>query len=232
MLYFAMGDSNMMGSNTEKSVDHRPIDSNNFFNLVATHFDLVYECFAKNGASNDHIIRITRKWIDSHKDQEKFVFIGWSTWEREEYKIGDMYYDIDAWRINNLSNLVPLLNERADKLKEKIEQNPNYMDWCAQQWSKKISDFAKELESSNVGYFFWNAYMPLKRSAEHKAEFDHRYLRPYEESFNQFWYLKNIRNHAPKPHDPYHFDKQGNQKWADFLIQYIKDWKILPEIKL
>jgi hypothetical protein len=224
-----MGDSNMIGANTDPRHRNYGPDSSNFFNIIARHFDFDFECHAKNGASNDHIIRMTRQWIDSCNDPDKFVFIGWSTWEREEHQVDNTYYDIDAWCIYHAFNTPPELEIHADRLKQKLEGNPNYMDMCAQSWAGRIYEFAKYLESKNVGYLFWNAYSRLTPPGPGQAEFDHRFVKPYTDCFNQYWYLKQIRNHPTQANDPYHFDAQGHRKWADFLIQWITDWNILDK---
>ncbi len=228
MRYFAMGDSNMIGANTDPSHRNYGPDPDNFFNVLAQHFEFDFECWAKNGASNDHIIRMTQQWIDSCPDPNKFVFIGWSTWEREEHQVQDTYYDIDAWCIYHAFNTPPELEIHANCLKQKLESNPNYMDECARRWAGRIYEFAKYLESKNVGYLFWNAYNRLLPGST-SAVFDHRFVRPYNDCFNQYWYLKQVRNHPTAPNDPYHFDSQGHRKWAEFLIEWITDWNILPK---
>lgn len=227
MQYFAMGDSNMIGANTDPQHRNYGPDPGNFFNLVAQHFGIDYECWAKNGASNDHIIRRTKEWINGCTDPDRFVFIGWSTWEREEHLVDQTYYDIDAWCIYHSFDAPPALETHAAALRQRLENNSNYMDLCAQRWAGQIKEFAQYLESQNIGYLFWNAYSKLI-PPNAGAEFDHRFVKPYTDCFNQYWYLKQIRNHATAVNDPYHFDAHGHRKWADFLIQWITDWNILP----
>jgi hypothetical protein len=230
MRYFAMGDSNMIGVNTDPKHRNYGPSADNFFNIVAKHFDFKFDCFAKNGASNEHIIRITEQWINNTDcdNKEKFVFIGWSTWERQEYLIDNQYYDIDGWLINNAHNLPPELEVHMNQLNQKIKSDPNFMDELSQDWAKRIHAFAKSLEERGIGYFFWNAYMKLLPPIDlDNFQFDHRYLMPYTDCFNQYFYLKKVRNYNPFPEDPYHFDSDGHRLWAEFLIQYINDWKIL-----
>jgi hypothetical protein len=229
MQYFAMGDSNMIGANTKPGHRNYQPNPNNFFNLIAQHFDFEFECLAKNGASNDHIMRMTTEWIEQCDDPDKFVFIGWSTWEREEHRIGNNYYDIDAWSIYNLFNNPPELEVCAQQLRQKMESDNNYMDTCARKWAQRIYDFAQFLDQQGVGYLFWNSYSKLQMPAGKNCEFDHRFVRPYTDCFNQYFYLKSIRNHPTIDNDPYHFDNAGHRKWADFLIQYINDWNILKK---
>jgi hypothetical protein len=226
MRYFAMGDSNMIGANTVP--DHRNYgpDPDNFFNIVANQFGFTFDCYAKNGASNNHIIRMTEQWIESTPGP-KFVFVGWSTWEREEHQVDNVYYDIDAWTINNVVDYPSELQFHAQQLKQKIDADKNYMSSSSQKWAQRIQHFANSLDQRGIKYLFWNAYMSLQDPV---LEFDHRYVLPYNDCFNQFWYLKRVRNHHPLVHDPYHFDSQGHGMWAEFLIQYIKDWKILNDI--
>jgi len=226
MRYFAMGDSNMIGANTIPGHRNYGPNPDNFFNIVARTFGISFDCHAKNGASNDHIIRMTEQWIESTTGP-KFVFIGWSTWEREEHKVSDDYYDIDGWTINNVFDYPPELQLHAQKLKQKIQADKNYMKSNAQVWAQNIKDFGQRLDQQGIKYLFWNAYMKLEGP---ELEFDHRYILPYNDCFNQFWYLKRVRNYQPLDHDPYHFDDRGHRMWAEFLIDYIRDWKILNDI--
>lgn len=229
MQYFAMGDSNMIGANTNpRHINYGP-DPDNFFTILAQNLGINFECEAKTGASNYHIIRKTEEWIEKTPG-EKFVFIGWSTWEREEHKINDNYYDIDAWSIYNVFRNPTELIPFAEQLKQKVETNPNYMDSCSRAWAERIHNYAKSLDVRGIKYFFWNAYMTLQMPTNSENfQFDHRYVLPYENCFNQYFWLKRVRNYPTKTNDPYHFDTQGHRMWAEFLLQYIKDWKILEQ---
>ena len=44
-----------------------------------------FHCAAESASSNNRIIRTTREWLTTIKDQgEILIIIQWSTWEREE----------------------------------------------------------------------------------------------------------------------------------------------------
>ena len=51
---------------------------------------------AESASSNTRIMRTTREWLAAHPRSEKLVVIQWSTWEREEWLIDDVYYQINA----------------------------------------------------------------------------------------------------------------------------------------
>lgn len=219
MHYFAMGDSNMAGAD---------VNPNNFFNILAKNLNIKFDCSAKFGASNDHIIRMTKDWINNSPGapDTKFVFIGWSTWEREEHLIDNVYYDIDAWSINHVhypANILPSI----EKLKNRISDDPAYMSYCGRSWAEKIYQFSQWLDKRNIGFLFWNSYMNLPEVA--KFPFDHRYILPYNEYFNQYHWLKRVRNCATLLSDPYHFDRKGHELWANFLTTWIKDWEIIKQ---
>lgn len=230
MRYFAMGDSNMIGANTDPTHRNYGPDSTNFFNIVANHFNFEFDCWAKSGGSNDHILRMTEKWIAETPcdNREKFVFIGWSTWERQEHLVNHVYHDIDAWLINNPAYYPPELEQVADQLREKFAKDSNYLDSCGRVWAQKIYDFAQSLQQRGIGYFFWNAYMKLPYVQG--CNFDHRYLLPYDDNGNQYFYIKRVCNHPTLEHDPYHFDTVGHRLWAERLIQHIDQWRILDDI--
>lgn len=231
MQYFAMGDSNMIGANTDPRHKNYKIDPDNFFNILAKNLQIKFECHAKNGASNDHIIRLTEEWISksSEPDNEKFIFVGWSTWERQEHKINGKYFDIDAWSIYHAWNYPPELETIANKLKQQVTTDSDYMRNCARDWATKIHNWVKTLQQRGIKYFFWNSYMKLEQPQAANADFDHRYLLPYDDKFNMFFYLQHVRNFPTQINDPYHFDKPAHQAWAEFLTQYMHDWKILDQ---
>ena len=232
MKYFAMGDSNMIGANTDPRHKNYCPDPDNFFNILAKNLQIEFECLAKNGASNNHIIRKTEEWLaqTTVPNHEKFVFIGWSTWERQEYQIKGRYFDIDAWSIYHAWDHPPELDVIANQLKEQIKNDSDYMRNCARDWALRIKDWAQSLHDRGIKYFFWNSYMKLEQPQMSTGdEFDHRYLLPYADNFNMFFYLKNVRNFATQLDDPYHFDKPAHHAWAEFLTQYIADWKILDQ---
>lgn len=231
MQYFAMGDSNMIGANTGTAEHNYSNDPDNFFNILARNLQITFECHAKNGASNDHIIRKTEEWISksSVPNNEKFVFIGWSTWERQEHLIDGKWFDIDSWSINFSQNAPTKLGIMIEDLKTRIKNEPDHMRNCARHWSEKIQNWAMSLQQRGIQYFFWNTYMPLEPLTTGPILFDHRYVFPYDNKFTMFFYLKHVRNFSTQARDPYHFDKSAHHAWAEFLTQYIHDWNILKK---
>ena len=57
-----------------------------------------FKCDAESAASNQRIIRTTRHWISQRPTelQNTLVIIQWSTWERQEWQVNNIYYQVNG----------------------------------------------------------------------------------------------------------------------------------------
>ena len=65
---------------------------------IAQTFNQGFFCDAESGSSNARILRTTKKFLEKTKDLSTigFVIIGWTSWEREEWKDKEDFVQISA----------------------------------------------------------------------------------------------------------------------------------------
>jgi hypothetical protein len=172
-------------------------------------------CGAESAASNDRIIRTTTEWIGKYpKEPENlFVVIGWSTWEREEWLINDVYYQVNTSGID----IVP------DSHKQKYKQYIDTVDWDKKtaMWHDDIWNFHKWLDNQNIKHIFFNCNNDFNKT-DNKKEWNANYINPYSSTYDA--YLKE-KGHTPL--DGYHYDENGHTEWAKFLLKHILKNKLL-----
>ena len=212
------GDSNIANANTENGNIPK---SSNFGTILMNRLGLDFECHAKYGASNDRIIRKTNEWIESQSGDKLTVFIGWSTWEREEWEHNGEFFDVDNFSLN--SSPKSQINKYEKWLEQSSKQE--HMDTKACEWEEKIHIFIDSLLSRNINFLMWNSYIPLEHGSN-TIKSKH-FINPYDSDSTLYWYLKRVMGHQPMVDDPYHFDDVGHRLWADFLFKYITENDVL-----
>jgi hypothetical protein len=202
------GDSHTVG------VNNTTLDR--FSNLVAAAFDVDVVNIAKVGASNARILRTTQEYLaDNAVD---LIVIGWSTWEREEWKYQNSYYDV------NSSGHDVLPSALLDRYKAwVINQTPDSLTAKSQKWHEDIYKFHLELEQKKIKHLFFNCmYNFFNPSVVYN--WHDQYIGPYDNNSSYYWHLKNQGIQADKW---YHFDSAGHKVWADLLINHINQYKLL-----
>lgn len=202
------GDSHTAGINTT-ALDR-------FSNLVASAFDADAVNLAKVGASNARILRTTQAYLADHAVD--LVVIGWSTWEREEWKYQNSYYDVNS---SGHDVLPPALLDRYKTWV--IDQTPDSLTVKSQKWHEDIYKFHLELEQKKIKHMFFNCMYNFFRPAT-VYNWNDQYIGPYDNNSSYYWHLKNQGIQADKW---YHFDSDGHRVWADLLIDHINQYKLL-----
>lgn len=183
---------------------------------LADAIKVTFKCDAESAASNTRIMRTSRKWIDQHTESlpHTLMIIQWSTWERKEWLIDGIYYQINASGIDHL----PQSHQAA--YKEYIAS----IDWnrCTQQAHEEIWEFHQELKEKNIAHVFFNGnnYFGKEIDKEARHDWGHHYIGPYDPkmTFNQ-WLLDH--GHETVSPNSYHFDKSAHGAWSRFMLQYI-----------
>ena len=219
--YFIMSDSNVEDASTADG--HVP-DKDNFATKIMDHFGLNFECHARFGASNDQIIRRTNEWVSNQDPQDDLmVFIGWSTWEREEWFIDGEYVNVDQYSLNDIP---PNALSRYNEWRVKVDNTHGYMTQKTIEWNSKIHNYIEWLYDHDIQFFMWNNYIALDR-VEGLDNDIAEYIHPYNDDYTMYDYLVRVNNHHPFPDDQYHFDAAGHTIWADCLINHITENRII-----
>jgi hypothetical protein len=208
MILYVNGDSHSHGNNVKNR-------SKTFASLLAQALDFELVNSAKSGASNDRIIRTTRDYLlDNRPD---LVIIGWSTWEREEWEYQGQFYDVNSYHGAIPESLITKYKNWV------IEQTSETLIKKSQQIHEKIYKLHCELIEKQIPHVFFNCMYNFFE-IKNQQEWNNSYVGPYENNLSYYWYLKNQNFVTDKW---YHFDENGHRAWADFLIGYIKENKLL-----
>ena len=120
---------------------------------VAQTYNQGFFCEAESGSSNDRILRTTKQYIDNTQDKKSigWIIIGWTSWEREEWKHGKDYLQVTA----SGTDSVP--ESMEEEYKEwVIKQTPEELKSKEQLWYDRIWDFHCELKEQNIRHIFFN----------------------------------------------------------------------------
>jgi len=174
-----------------------------------------FKCDAESAASNDRIIRTTKEWIELNPTSlsKTLMVIQWSTWERQEWLIDGVYYQVNA----SGADVVP--RDHQTRYKEYIAG----IDWedTTKQAHEKIWLFHQELKAKNIKHIFFNGNNHFESiPTEERYDFGIDYIGPYDPklTYNQ-WLLDN--NYQTVSPDSWHFGRDAHAAWANFVLKYI-----------
>ena len=170
-----------------------------------------FHCGAESASSNTRIMRTTREWLQTRSAHDTFVIIQWSTWEREEWLIDGVYYQIGA------SGMDDVPEEHKQRYKEFVMS----VDWKqkTQQAHDEIWKLHTELKKSGVNHIFFNGNNDFSGITKPK-KWGNSYIDPYspDGTYNARIKSAGIETVAP---NSWHFGKDGHSFWNRFMLQYI-----------
>lgn len=174
-------------------------------------------CAAESASSNTRILRTTREWLANNARGEKFVIIQWSTWEREEWLIDDVYYQINASGIDSV----------PDSHQQQYREFVASVDWRqkTQQAHEKIWQFHCELKQSGINHLFFNGNNHFE-SIEDRKDWGMNYMDPYDPAGTYTSVLLNNGYQTVSP-DSWHFGRDAHAFWNRYVLKYIVRNKML-----
>ena len=182
---------------------------------IANALFAVLICDAEAASSNTRIMRTTRAWLDANADQLKdtFVILQWSTWERQEWLIDNVYYQVNASGIDHVPH------SHVDQYKEFIAT----VNWheCEHQWHESIWQFHQELKQHNVRHVMFNGNNHFER-IHTKHDWNGHYMNPYSKDHTYNHVLKQHGFGTVNPNS-WHFGAEAHCFWAKYLLQYCID---------
>jgi hypothetical protein len=216
MILYVNGDSNSSGQDLDSIKNSWPVHLSEKLKM-----SLVNQ--SKAGASNPSILRTTKNFLSLPSIENIFVIIGWTSWEREEWLFQNRYYNVNAGGHDvfpvelqqKYKNWVIEQGELAQYTKSKLLHN-------------EIYQLHTTLQLKNIPHLFFNALMPFQHEVlgdpSQGKDWNNCFLYPYLNDYSYYWYLKKqgfvptVGNH--------HLDS-AQQNWAEVLINYIKEHKLL-----
>lgn len=176
-----------------------------------------YHCDAESASSNARIMRTTREWIERSKDSldpsEVLMVIQWSTWEREEWDINGVRYQVNASGIDDVPG------EYIDFYKQWIVD----IDWDqkTKQAFGDIIEFHQYL--SNLGYrhVFFNGNNTFYEIPEdERYDFGESYIEPYLPEGGYDGWLQ-LNGYDTVITSNYHYGQEAHAAWARHLLEHI-----------
>lgn len=173
-----------------------------------------FKCDAESASSNTRILRTTREWLaSSPPNKDLLLIIQWSTWERQEWLIDGVYYQITA---SGIDDVPP---EYAQRYKNFILD----LNWheCRQKAHEDIWRFHQELEQQGIVHVFFNGNNHFGDLPEsERRDWGVSYIAPYDGQMTYDQWLKNHGYDTVAP-DSWHFGKDAHAAWSQFVLKYI-----------
>ena len=188
---------------------------------IANQLGAVLQLDAESASSNYRIERTTREWINnpSFIDYEQIVLIGWSTWEREEWLIDDVYYQVGSSGIDD----VPETHQQQYK---DFVINVNWQQ-VTEYWHNRIWQLHLDLKENNIPHVFFNCNNSFEKiAADSQYDWGANYISPYSADGTYDQRLRQM-GHDTVSADSWHFGPNAHRNWAEFMLQYIYNNKIL-----
>lgn len=183
--------------------------------LLSATLKSAFKCDAESGSSNDRIRRTTRAYLDSaqHSPGSKLVIIQWSTWEREEWLIDGVYYQIGASGQDDL----------PESHRQKYREFVTTVDWQEKilKEHEEIWRFHQELDDRGVLHVFFNGNNDFSKipESEHR-DWGRSYIGPYDPQSTYDQWLKRNGFNTVAP-ESWHFGREAHAAWSRFMLQYI-----------
>ena len=122
-----------------------------FSAILANSLGAILDCNAEAAASNDRILRTTNEYIDNQHDEDFVVLIGWTTWEREEWKHKNDYLQITAGGTDSVPESM------AEEYREWVlKQTMQELKRKELKWNQLISAFSDELTEQDIKHIFFH----------------------------------------------------------------------------
>ena len=212
-MILGIGDSNLYPACTESD---QPIDSYNMMPAFSYAMEQPFRCWAKNGASN--------YWIETHLDyfladptfdKDTMLFIGWTSFEREEW----------PWLYNNISICGGPDFGMPEPMKPKFNQwkttlTGEYYRKMTQFWHDRIYQIHLNLRERGVRHLFWTTYNNFKEIAN-QQDWHGNFFQPYDANgcMGSFFAANGIQAIED---DMYHYGPDGHMFWAKTLSDHAK----------
>jgi hypothetical protein len=207
-MILAIGDSNLYPACTESE---QPVDIDNMIVVFSRQFAESFSCWAKNGASN--------YWIENHIDYfladsrwepDTMLFIGWTSFEREEW----------PWLYNNISVCGGPDFGMPEPMKARFNQwkttlTGDYYRRMTQFWHDRIHAMHLKLRERGVPHLFWTTYNNFDTITDHQ-DWHGSFYKPYDPNGCMAKYFES-NNILANEGDPFHYGAAAQAAWGTEL---------------
>ena len=189
--------------------------------LLSSTIKATFKCDAESASSNQRIMRTTEQWLTNtdYDPREMLLIIQWSTWERQEWLIGDVYYQINASGIDQVPE------DYQDRYREFVAN----VDWqaCTEHWHDAIWNLHLRLQDRGMRHVFFNGNSHFgSTSQDRRRDWGTAYIGPYDpvQTWDQWLRSNGFDTVAP---NSWHFGRDAHAAWARFMLQYVVRNKLL-----
>ena len=178
---------------------------------IAQAFNQGFFCEAESGSSNDRILRTTKKFVNNTKNKNNigFIIIGWTSWEREEWKHGEDYLQVTA----SGTDSVP--ESMEEEYKEwVIKQTPEEHKRKEQLWHDRIWDLHCELKEQNIRHVFFNTTQSF---ANDNKDWECTFIPVTFSEWLKDRGFGTIENSN-------HFGADAHREWSKYLISIVNNY--------
>lgn len=190
-------------------------------NQLSRTIKATFKCDAESASSNDRILRTTQQWLATtgYDPKEIFMILQWSTWERQEWLIDGVYYQINASGVDDVPE------SHRDRYREYILN----VDWqkCMDHWHDETWRLHLQLNQQGIRHVFFNGNNHFGDVPESdRRDWGSNYIGPYDpaQTWDQ-WLRRN--GHATVAPNSWHFGRDAHAAWARFVLQYVISHKLL-----
>jgi hypothetical protein len=180
--------------------------------MLADTLKATFKCDAESASSNARILRTARAWVDAHQHRRDLLMIvQWSTWEREEWLLDDVYYQVTASGIDDV----------PEAYQDRYRQWILDLDWQAKQREAhaEIWSFHQELLDQKIPHVFFNGNSWFDLPVADQLDWGPGYISPYNQGSTYDQWLKSHGHHTVAPNS-WHFGRSAHAAWGRFMLQY------------
>ena len=173
-----------------------------------------FHCAAESASSNARIIRTTREWLDTRiSNNDIVIIIQWSTWEREEWLIDNIYYQINASGVDDIPA------SHRQQYKEYIAN----IDWQhrTEQAHNDIWNFHKELQAQNIKHVFFNGNNDFSK-IQNQKDWKRSYIAPYDPTMT-FDAVVRRQGFETVAANSWHFGRDAHSFFHRVMLKYAID---------
>ena len=176
-------------------------------------------CDAESASSNTRIIRTTREWLSgggaNHPDQ--LVIIQWSTWEREEWRYNNIYYQVNGSGIDHVPAVA------AERYRDYVIG----LNWQqkAQEAHDEIWAFHQELTAQNIRHIFFNGNNDFSSIVD-QHDWGTAYIGPYDPAQTYDAIIRSAGIDTVMPNS-WHFGRDGHSVFSRFVLNYLMSNKFV-----
>jgi hypothetical protein len=214
MILYVNGDSHSLGTMMPGETGA------SFIEILARHLGCEIYNDAEAASSAQRIVRTSKNYISKQPIDDLFVVIGWGTWEREEWEHDGKFYNImSGW----FKHLPDALQQQYHVWESEL--NSDHVDSKSRYVHEQIFQLHLLFKQNNIPHLFFNCmYNFFSISPAQEKDWDNCYIGPYHSDSSFYWWLTNRGFGSDKW---FHFGADAHRAWADRLIGYIKEQKLL-----